>query len=338
MKILLCSHVFAPHIGGIETVSRVLAEQFSRLGATVTVVTETPGDSASSEYAVARRPGVRELRALARRSDLIFQSNISLRSLAPLLFSGKPIVITHHGPLTRPDGSRGWPEYAKLAVAPFCRNLAVSAAVANSLPVRATVMANPFDAEEFAISDPPPRDKDIVFVGRLIPEKGCHVALRALAILKAEKTTPRLTVIGDGPELPALRQLSAELGVSAQVDFLGAMCGGRGREAARHKVMVIPSTYAEPFGVVALEGLAAGCALAAANVGGLPEAVGDCGLLFPAGDARAAAEALKRMLTDPLLRERLAAARERHLERFMPEQAARAYLKCFESILSGRAA
>lgn len=337
MKILLCSYVFAPHIGGIETVSKVLAGEFSRLGAKVTVVTETPGDSLTeSGYEVVRRPRLRTLRALAFQSDLIFQSNISLQSLVPLLFCGRPIVITHHGPLARPDGSRRWQEYCKAAIVPFCRNLAVSAAVAASLPVKSTVIGNPFEVEEFTLADPPARDKDIVFMGRLVSVKGCHIALRALAELKAQGISANLTVIGDGPELPALRQLSAALGIAAQVEFAGVMRAGRGREVARHKILLIPS-LSEPFGVVALEGLAAGCALAASNVDGLPEAVGDCGLLFPANDVPAAAAALKQLLHDPGLRQRLVAGRDRHLQRFLPQTSARNYLDYFDSVLNGRA-
>jgi glycosyltransferase involved in cell wall biosynthesis len=133
--------------------------------------------------------------------------------------------------------------------------------------------------------------------------------------------------------MPRLQRLSTELGIADQVDFRGTIREGRGRELARHKVMVVPSTWAEPFGVVALEGLGAGCVLAASNEGGLPEAVGRCGLLFPKGNAEALAAAVKRLLTDARLRATLLAARSTHLARFQPETIAHRYLEIFESVL-----
>lgn len=334
MRILLCAHVFAPSVGGIETVTAILAQQFSRLGATVTVVTHTPGDDrVYTAYKVVRRPSVPTLCALARQSDVVLQSNISLRTVLPLLFCGKPIFITHHGISSRSNGSLGWQDRLKRAVFPLCVNLAISQAVADGLRVKSTVVGNPFETGEFNAAELTGREKDIVFLGRLVSDKGSDVALRALAILKSQGLCASFTVIGDGPEMPALKRLSAELGIAGQVDFRGTMREGRGRELARHKIMVVPSVWAEPFGIVALEGLAAGCVLAASNAGGLPEAVGPCGLLVPNGDAEAMAAALKRLLTDPSLRIKLLAARDRHLQRFEPENVARRYLEIFESVL-----
>lgn len=333
MRILLCSHVFAPSIGGIETVSRILAEQFSRMGATVTVVTQTPGDRICSGYEVVRRPSIPRLLKLGRRADIVFESNISLRTILPLLLCGKPIVIAHHGPLTRIDGRIGWQDRVKCALLPACHNVAISDSIASRLPVNSKVIGNPFEADQFARNGAGNRDKDFVFLGRLVSDKGCDLAVRALALLKDDGLCASFTVIGDGPELPGLKRLSAELGVAEQVRFCGAMRAGRGAELARHKVMVIPSVWAEPFGVVALEGIAAGCVLAASNTGGLPEAVGPCGLLFPNGDIAAMGAALKRLTTDPRLRQNLLTDREKHLARFQPQVAARCYMELFASVL-----
>lgn len=333
MRILLCSHVFEPNIGGIETVSKILAEQFSRIGSAVTVVTQTPGDGVSESYEVVRRPSTMKLLALGRRADIIWQNHISLRTLLPLLLIRRPIVVTHQAPLTRSDGSIGWQDRLKRALLRTCRNVAISKAVAAGLPVESMVLGNPFETHEFTRDGNADRDKDIVFLGRLVSDKGCDLALRALELLKAEGMCPSLTVIGDGPEMPRLRRLSVELGIAGQVDFRGAMREGRGRELARHKIMVIPSIWAEPFGIVALEGVAAGCAVAASSAGGLPEAVGPCGLLFPNGDVPALAAVLNKLLTDAHLRETLIAGREGHLQQFQPEVSARNYLQIFDSVL-----
>jgi glycogen synthase len=333
MRILLCSYVFAPSVGGIETVSRILAEEFSRLGSTVTVVTSTPGEKVNAAYEVVRRPSPGQLRKLARNADIIFQSNISLKTLLPLLFSRKPIVITHHGCITRADGKRGWREHLKLSLLGRCHNIAISKAVADALPVKSTVIGNPFETDEFTDQGEDGRVKDIVFLGRLVSDKGCDLVLRALALLKAEGIRPTYSVIGDGPEMAALKRLTGELDLWDQVVFRGTVREGRGREVAQHKIVVVPSIWEEPFGVVALEGIAAGCVVVASQSGGLPEAVGRCGILFPNRDVAALASVLKELLESDSLREELRSRRSEHLERFQPATVAQKYMEVFEIAL-----
>lgn len=333
MRILLCSYVFAPSLGGIETVSRILAEQFTQFGSQVTVVTDTPGPERQEAYGVVRRPTAKKLYELARGADIALQSNISLRLLAPLLASRRPVVVAHHTWIRRADGGRGWQDYIKSAVLPACRHIAISKAIAAALPVRSEIIGDPFEPGEFRDLGDDFRTLDLVFLGRLVSDKGCDLALRGLAILKAGGLRPKFSIIGDGPEAPALKQLAKELGLLDQVTFLGAMGDGRGRTVAQHKVMVIPSIWEEPFGVVALEGLAAGCVLVASSGGGLADAVGPCGLLFKNGDAAAMAAALKEVLTNPSLREKLLAERKGHLEKFQPEVVARQYLEVFETAI-----
>ena len=329
----MCSYAFAPGLGGIETVSKILAEQFTRLGAKVTVVTYTPGEPVEAPYEVLRRPAFGKVYELARHSDIAFQNNISLNMLPELFAARKPVVVAHHTWIRRTDGSLGWQDRLKNLAVRACRNIAISKAIAASLPVRSAVIGDPFEPGEFKDLGREFRTKDIVFMGRLVTDKGCDLALRSLAMLKAEGVCPSFTVIGDGREAPKLKRLTAELGLSEQVRFLGAMREGRGKEVARHKVMVIPSIWEEPFGVVALEGLAAGCVLAASAGGGLPDAVGPCGLLFPNGDVAAMAAALKELLTKPALGEKLMTERDRHLENFKPEVVARKYMEVFESAM-----
>lgn len=333
MKILFCSFAFSPGIGGIETVSSILADQFCRLGSMVTVVTSTPGPQIAAAYDIVRLPSATKLFHLARNADICFQNNVSLRMIFPLLASGRPVVVTHQTWLERVEGGRGWQDYLKLATLRACRNIAISQAIASALPISSLVIGNPFEPREFADLGPDYRTGDVVFIGRLVSDKGCDVVIRALALLKREGLTPAFTVVGDGPEMPALKQLTVGLGLSDQVDFLGAVREGRGTIAARHKIMVVPSIWEEPFGVVALEGIAAGCAVVATRGGGLSEAVGPCGILFPNGDAAALASALKDLLTSPSLRNELIAARDQHLRNFQPEAVAMRYLEVFASAL-----
>jgi len=71
----------------------------------------------------------------------------------------------------------------------------------------------------------------------------------------------------------------------------------------------------------------------ASQGGGLPEAVGPCGILIPNGDVRALAAALKDLLTNAFLREQLVARRSEHLKDFQPEFVAKRYLEFFTSAI-----
>ena len=105
-KILISSHAFAPSVGGIETVSELLAEEFVRLGHEVTVVTQTADDQAEEPgYFIIRRPSVRQLFRAIKSCDVFWQNNLSLRTIWPALLLRKPIVITHQGSYCRqPSG------------------------------------------------------------------------------------------------------------------------------------------------------------------------------------------------------------------------------------------
>jgi glycogen synthase len=333
MKILLCSHWFFPSYGGIETVSRILAEEFAKAGASVTVVTKTPGAEMDAAYQVVRQPSFEAVRKLGKQCDVIFQSLISLRTLVPLSLTRKPVVIAHHSWMRRPDGTKGVETYIKLLALRACHNVSISRAVADALPVQSTLIGNPFDDTEFRSLRDIPKKKDIVFMGRLVSDKGVDLLLQALAALKTEGHTPSLTIIGDGPERPMLQSLTTQLDLGRQVSFLGSIQKGRGGIVAQHRIMAIPSVWEEPFGVVALEGIASGCTLVASSGGGLRDAVGPCGLLFPNGDKLALAVALRRLLAEPVLCEELVAKGPAHLEAFQPSLIAERYLTLFRTLV-----
>jgi glycogen(starch) synthase len=335
MKILLCSYWFFPSFGGVETVSKILAEEFTKAGASVTVVTDTPAGTEEPidvAYSIVRRPTRKQLFTLARQSDVILQNMISLRFMASLVFSGKPIFILHQSWMRRHSGKRGPENYVKLFFTQISRNISISHAIADSLPKKSTIIGNPFESAEFETLRTQAKDRDIVFMGRLVSDKGCDLLLRALALLKAKGLRPSLTIIGDGPESSALKASAANLGIADQIEFAGAMREGRGQLVARHKIMAVPSTWAEPFGIVALEGIASGCAIIASASGGLKDSVGPCGLFFPNGDAAALATALQHILEEPGLREALVAKGPEHLEAFQPAHIAERFLTLFRNV------
>ena len=320
----------------METVAGVLAEAWVARGHEVRVVTQSAGnpdeDRARFRFPVHRRPGAGELWRLARWCDLFFQNNISLQTLWPLGLVRRPWVVVHQTWLTRVGGATGWQDRLKRALLRFGTSVAISRAVADRLPVAATRIGNPYAAETFGLRPEVPRTRPLVFLGRLVSDKGADVLIEALAILRdTAGLTPDLTIVGDGPELPALRSLADRLALTAQIEFVGQRTGeALVRTLNAHLVLVVPSRLPEPFGVVALEGAAGGCLVVGSEAGGLPDAIGPCGLLFPNGDARELARVLARALTDAALRAEVAAAAPAHLERHQPRQVAEAYLQVFD--------
>ena len=147
-------------------------------------------------------------------------------------------------------------------------------------------------------------------VGRIDPEKGVDVVVRAVAALTGDAARCQLAVIGG----PGLDSGAYEARVRAEA---GALLGDRVRftgplddvpTALRSLDVVVNASAAEPFGLSVLEGQASGVAVIGTAAGGIPEFVtdGETGLLVPPGDPVALAAALRRLLDDAGLRERLA--------------------------------
>jgi glycosyltransferase involved in cell wall biosynthesis len=210
-------------------------------------------------------------------------------------------------------------------------NIAVSEALGCRIKGRTTVIPNSYRKDVFREIAGQKRYRELVYLGRLVPEKGLDVLLEALARLTRENLRPSLTVVGAGPEREPLKVRAAELGISDQVKFVGVQ---QGKDLARtlnsHRILVIPSTWEEPFGIVALEGIACGCVIIGTDGGGLPEAMGPCGVVVPRGNAEALATAIRELVINEELRKRYQAAFHDHLARHAPERLVWAYLSVLE--------
>ncbi len=151
--------------------------------------------------------------------------------------------------------------------------------------------------------DTPADAKILLALSRLHPKKGLDVLLRALAQLP----DCYLWLAGDGPLLPELRRLAAQLGVRDRVRFLGWR-RDRGALLRAADICVLPSRY-EPFGTVMLEAWAAHVPLVAAAAAGPAAFVRheENGMLVPVDDAAALTQALRQVLDRPALRAALCA-------------------------------
>jgi glycosyltransferase involved in cell wall biosynthesis len=189
---------------------------------------------------------------------------------------------------------------------------------------RFAVVPNGVDLDAFR-----PRDRfdaphagplKVLFIGRIDRNKGPDVAVDAAAALRAEGLDVRMTVAGgvwfygnqDPMTDPFFRELHGKM-QSADADYLGHVPRDRVPALVRdHDLVCVLSRSNEPFGLVALEAMASGCAVIASHRGGLPEACGGAAELVDPDDLLAVVAAMRRMATDP---EHLAACKRRGVDR-----------------------
>jgi glycosyltransferase involved in cell wall biosynthesis len=199
------------------------------------------------------------------------------------------------------------------------------------------VIHNAYDDKIFFAGTERAPEKDLIFVGRLVTEKGVDCALSALKQLQQKQLRPTFTIVGSGPEKNRLQRLSADLGLAEQVVFAGPKFGPDLVSAMRrHKIMVVPSLYDEPFGIVALEGIASGCVVVGSQGGGLKDAIGPCGITFPNGDVAALASCLEALLSQRDARNALRANSATHLAQFNGAKLGQNYLAVMHSALASR--
>ena len=334
MKILAVSRNFLPNLGGLETAADALTRAWVEAGHEVTIATETPGDETRERgLIVLRRPSPLALLAATRWADLVWHNHISLRAVWTLALAPRPWVVTHQGWLRRVDG-RLTPAYrAKRLIAGCAHSVAISQALAADLPATARVIPNPF-RDRLYRDLKRSRPFELAFLGRFVSDKGVALLIEALARLKADGCAPRLLMIGEGPEQKRLLALAQRLGVASQIEFAGPRRDQALVEALNSAaILVVPSLYHEPFGIVALEGIACGCAVIASAGGGLPDAVGPCGLTFRNGDVAALAARIAELLDCPERRDELRAGAAVHLAGFTAAAVAARYLALFESVV-----
>jgi glycogen(starch) synthase len=206
-------------------------------------------------------------------------------------------------------------------------------------PDRIVRIPNGIDLAAWAPSEPPPdrRPPHVVSWGRVQYEKGFQVLARAIQQLRGRVPDLRCTIAGRGSYLPELQtQIDVE-GVSDLVDLPGYLTDPVLRRLAqRAGCIAIPSLY-EPFGVVALEALAAGAPLIVADTGGLAELVDGTGaaLTFEPGNTDDLARCIERALTDPAVAARLTReARDLVVRRFAWEAIAATTAEVYEEAVA----
>ncbi|HEY0317892.1 MAG TPA: glycosyltransferase [Solirubrobacterales bacterium] len=229
------------------------------------------------------------------------------------------------------------------------RYLAVSRAIAAELVERyrwpaakVEVVHNAVEPSRFAVSAPPGLREQlgasdacplVLTAARLDEQKGHSFLFEALARVPDAV----LALAGDGEERAPLEALAARLGIADRVRFLGRRSDVPQLLAACD-VFALPSLY-EGSSLAVLEAMAARRPLVSSAIAGTDELIEDGrdGLLVPPGDSAALARALERLLTEPQLRDTLAAGAYERVEReFSRRQMARRVTAVYEELLGGR--
>jgi glycogen synthase len=334
MKILIYSPSFYPNIGGLETIILTLAHEFIDYGHQVRLISKTPAsDSKTFPFEVIRQPTLKQTIELINWCDVYFHGCVSLHGIYPLILVPRTLIITHQTWYRRTNGSLSWQDYLKKFVTYFATNISVSHALAKTIPAPSTIIPNSYREDIFYEIPEIPRNQELVFLGRLVSDKGANLLLEALAQLKPMGLTPKLTIIGKGSEESRLYQQVKDLGIVNQVDFVGVKVE---QELAKllnaHQIMVVPSIWDEPFGIVALEGIACGCVVVGSEGGGLKDAIGSCGVTFPNGDVQALTQNLFNLLQNPEQLTKFRANSHIHLLRHKKSAVAKAYIEVLEGV------
>mgnify|MGYP004711462361 FL=1 len=192
-------------------------------------------------------------------------------------------------------------------------------------PLSVAIQPNCMDLAEVPAARP--RQKTVLFAGRVVADKGVDAFVRAWTTISSRYSEWTATLMGadrfgpDSPETPFLTHLRPKA-EQAGVRMAGYQPHDCILQAmAEASIVVVPSRWPEPFGMTALEAMACGAAVIASPVGALPDVVGDAALLAPPDEAGALEDALCRLMDQAALRSELGQKGRERAAMFGLEQA-----------------
>ena len=326
MRIIIFSSTFLPNIGGLENIMAGLAEEWTNLGHDVIVYTSTPqlANQSPRNFCIIFKPSNTELIKAVSRADIYLEANISLKNIFTGLQSRKKWWVVHHIQYDHQDSKIG---FLKQFFTRFAKNISVSNFIASKLNVPSTIIHN-FFAPSFEQQNINDRNYDLVFLGRLVSDKGVNQLIEAIAV---STKNYKCLIIGTGPEKTFLKKLVQEKNLTTQVIFSDPLHHSALTNALNQaKTMVIPSLWDEPFGVVALEAMACGCTIACSNKHGLKEATGGLAFYFDPTDLTsmlvAIDEAINFIKDDTFIKKE-----KEHLNNHSRSVIAKKYISLFEN-------
>ena len=163
----------------------------------------------------------------------------------------------------------------------------------------------------------PNKTVTISYIGRLLPAKGLHVLIDALAQIKSENW--KLLIVGDGPERAATENRIKKHGIEDRCELTGAVSyNDTPLYFQKTDVLVVPTITTgkirEQFGRVIVEAMACRVPVVGSTCGAIPEVIADAGIVVPENNSEALAIQLRRIVRDEKLRNELAAAGRERVE------------------------
>jgi glycosyltransferase involved in cell wall biosynthesis len=176
----------------------------------------------------------------------------------------------------------------------------------------------------------------LLFVSRLIQEKGILDVVEALAIVR-ERVPAHLTVVGTGPDSPAVEERISALGLSEAATVAGYLSPSSVGELYRTAdVFVLPTYWIEGFPTVIAEAMDAGLPIITTRTRGMADHLEDGvnALFVPRQDPRALASAVEKLLADQAARARMGEANRASVEKFAPKRVAADYIQALEAVMA----
>lgn len=262
------------------------------------------------------------LEDLAPRVVVAFLPEINVTTLFASRRTGPPVIVTEHIDPRFDAVSKPWRVLRRLSYRRARALVSVSSGVDRQFDwlsgVARFVIPNMLvRSSPTPTPKPTPSTRTIVGMGRLTPQKGFDLLLRAFQASRARAPGWRLRVYGEGEEKGRLEELASDLGISDAVEFPG-WAADADATLAGADLFVLSSRF-EGFGNVLVEAMAVGTPVVGFDCPSGPSDIvqsEENGLLVPAGDVGALAQAMIRMMTDAALRERLAERAAAGVERF----------------------
>jgi glycogen(starch) synthase len=377
MRICLYTDTALPKMGGQEMVVDALARQFAALGHEPTVFAPMPKHLSLCDetypYKIVRHPRFFSTqycigwyrwflwRHYRRRPfDVLHCHGIYPTTYIAWLLRERlpvPVVVTSHGGDVYENNVRLRKSVIRTRCEESLRSTSAIVAISRftregftrlcpEAAGRIVDIPNGVDLTGFAKpSTAPPEWDDMlrpgtyaVFLGRLKHQKGVDVLLRALALVPPSGGV-QLVIAGDGEKRAALEALCRHLGLQGRVRFVGTTVGPAKMYLLQNaRFGVIPSRQWEAFGLVVLEGYAAGVPMIATNMAGLADLVQpeQTGLLVPPESPEHLAAAMQRLFRSDAEVARMSAAARQAVARYDWPSIAQRHLALYENLLAAR--
>jgi len=337
----ICFFISSMNVGGAERQASALCNHWAGQGHDVLLVIHRGG---ASHYPL--HPSIRQrvipatgLGALAHIRSLVrderpgvaisFINTMNVKLVLALLWTGVPVVISERSVLSSLSLAGGRLRAGIFALLrrvfyPFARALVVQSRMvadeARKLRLSRNVQVISNASFPAPVSNLVRDGKTVLAVGRLGPEKGHDVLVRAFALVAAQYPGWRVKIVGTGPCSAMLKDLARRLGVQDRVDFAPVMRDiWPAYQAA--EIFVLPSRL-EGFPNVLVEAMRAGCAVVISDCPGAGTEIisdGQDGLVFRTDDAQGLAERLAELMADPRKRAAMGERARKSVTRYDPE-------------------